>query len=108
MSNLRVFSSAAVLALLLQLAGCSSTSNTAAASDKSGDIKAVQNEQAESDDSDQVAANDSQKVHCTHEKKIGSNRKFLRCFTVEEKDRMREAARDAWLRSQQGSETGGG
>ncbi|CAI2389235.1 MULTISPECIES: hypothetical protein [Gammaproteobacteria] len=45
---------------------------------------------------------------CKMEKKIGSNRMQRVCYSVEERENMREAGREGWLRMQRGSETGGG
>ncbi|MCG7645196.1 hypothetical protein MHM87_06295 [Alteromonas sp. Cnat3-28] len=45
---------------------------------------------------------------CKMEKKIGSNRMQRVCYSVEEREQMREAGRDGWLRMQRGTETGGG
>ena len=42
------------------------------------------------------------------EKKIGSNRMQRVCYSVEEREQMREAGREAWTRMQGRNETGGG
>ena len=45
---------------------------------------------------------------CKIEKKIGSNRMQRVCYSVEEREQMREAGREAWTRMQGRNETGGG
>ena len=45
---------------------------------------------------------------CKLEKKIGSNRMQRVCYSVEEREQMREAGREAWTRMQGRNETGGG
>lgn len=92
---------AAAAVLLLAVAGCSTNmarQTTAAA---------AQTAEQTSDGTETTAADESNLI-CYHEKKIGSNRKSLRCMSKADRDKMREASRDAWLRQQQGSETGGG
>ena len=44
---------------------------------------------------------------CKMEKKIGSNRMQRVCYSVEEREQMREAGREAWTRMQGRNETGG-
>lgn len=93
---------AAAAVFLLALAGCSSgveRGNVA--------VPAVQATQQSGEASETVTADESNVV-CYHEKKIGSNRKSLRCMSKADRDKMQEVSRDAWLRSQKGSETGGG
>lgn len=87
---------------LLALAGCSSTA------ERPSEVASVQTnaEQTAAVESDADA--EKKKVICYHEKTIGSNRKSLRCMSQEDRDKMREVSREAWLRQQQGSETGGG
>jgi len=84
---------------LLALAGCSSGVER-------GNVAAQAAEQ--SGEASETVIADESNVVCYHEKKIGSNRKSLRCMSKADRDKMQEASRDAWLRSQKGSETGGG
>uniref|UniRef100_UPI00404801DA hypothetical protein n=1 Tax=Rheinheimera sp. TaxID=1869214 RepID=UPI00404801DA len=87
---------------MLLLAGCSST-----AEKQSGVALAQTNvEQASVSEGEAKAEKDN--MICYHEKTIGSNRKSLRCMSKEDRDKMREVSRDAMLRQQRGSETGGG
>lgn len=44
---------------------------------------------------------------CKMEKRVGSNMMTRVCTTATERERMREAAQDGWLRVQKSSETGG-
>lgn len=74
----------------LTLGACGSTSNSTSA------------EYASNDDYE------SDGMVCKMEKKIGSNRMQRVCYTVEERERMREAGKEGWLRMQRGTETGGG
>ena len=92
---------AAAAVLLLAVAGCST--NVAR---EATDAPAAQTVEQSSKVAE-VAAEESNVV-CYHEKKIGSNRKSLRCMSKAERDKMREVSQEAWLRQQQGSETGGG
>lgn len=94
---------AAVSALLLAIAGCSSSVDNSSVSTTSAQASATSGENDE-----QVAEAEASDVICYQEKKIGSNRKFLRCMNKADREKMAEASRDAWLRSQKGSETGGG
>ncbi|MBR9783278.1 MAG: hypothetical protein GYB34_02760 [Gammaproteobacteria bacterium] len=45
---------------------------------------------------------------CKMEKKTGSNRMQRVCYSVEEREQMRETGKEGWLRLQRTSETGGG
>ncbi|WP_218417996.1 hypothetical protein [Alteromonas lipotrueae] len=82
------------LAISVTLVGCGSTSNTTQelASNKTEEIASNQERD------DQV---------CKMEKRIGSNMMRRVCYTVEERERMKEAARDGWIRMQRGTETSG-
>lgn len=93
---------AAAAVLLLAVAGCSTNvaRETTAAS-------ATQTAEQTSEGTETASAEESN-VICYHEKKIGSNRKSLRCMSKADRDKMGEVSREAWLRQQQGSETGGG
>jgi hypothetical protein len=73
----------------LSLAACSSTSNDSSSA------------YAKTDEGDDGMV-------CKLEKKIGSNRMHRVCYSVEEREQMREAGREAWTRMQGRNETGGG
>jgi uncharacterized membrane protein len=88
--------------LLLAVAGCSN--NIARESTVSSATPTVE----ETSEVTEATAADESQVVCFHEKKIGSNRKSLRCMTKADRDKMRDVSQDAWLRQQKGSETGGG
>lgn len=99
--NKSQFKMALATALMLTLAGCSSTgvANKQASATEAQDVESQ---------GEQVAQADKSNLVCYQEKTIGSNRKTLRCMTKEDRERAREVSREAWLRQQQGSETGGG
>tara|TARA_B100001063_G_scaffold237459_1_gene258407 strand:+ start:1184 stop:1465 length:282 start_codon:yes stop_codon:yes gene_type:complete len=84
----------ATLAISATLVGCGSTSNNTQelANNKTEEIASNQERD------DQV---------CKMEKRIGSNMMRRVCYTVEERENMKEAARDGWLRMQRGTETSG-
>ncbi|AFT77648.1 hypothetical protein AMBLS11_05300 [Alteromonas macleodii str. 'Black Sea 11'] len=77
--------------LALTLGACSSTSS------QSAQYAKAEVEANEADDG----------VVCKMEKKIGSNRMQRVCYSAEEREQMREAGRDGWLRMQRGTETSG-
>ncbi|WP_339349164.1 hypothetical protein [uncultured Alteromonas sp.] len=81
-------------AISATLVGCGSTSNNTQelANNKTEEIASNQERD------DQV---------CKMEKRIGSNMMRRVCYTVEERENMKEAARDGWLRMQRGTETSG-
>ena len=82
------------LAVSTTLVGCGSTSNKteAVATNKTEEIASNQERD------DQI---------CKMEKRIGSNMMRRVCYTVEERENMKETARDGWLRMQRGTETSG-
>ena len=86
MKNLPRVLLAASVALLMT--ACNSTSN-----DSSSNY-------AKNDDGDDGMV-------CKMEKKIGSNRMQRVCYSVEEREQMREAGREAWTGMQGRNETGG-
>lgn len=85
---------------MLLLAGCSSTA------EKQSGVTSAQTNDEQASLSEAKAEKDN--MICYHEKTIGSNRKSLRCMSKEDRDKMREVSRDAMLRQQRSSETGGG
>lgn len=82
--------------MVLSVVGCTSTTSNSS--------QAVANNSA-----DKTNSADSKKdMICYHEKTIGSNRKSVRCMTKEDRDKSREVSREAFLRTQKSSSTGGG
>ena len=94
---------ATMAVLLVAVAGCSASVDRDVANATTTEETVQVNENGEV-----TAATDESKLVCYHEKKIGSNRKTTRCMSKADRDKMREVSREAWLRQQQGSETGGG